>query len=128
MLVQFALYIVIAVLFPALADSMAMVALFAFAIGCTVQSIQAGLNAFASGFYPTAIRSTGVGWGQGIGRLGSVVGPLLGGVAIAAGWTPAQIFIAGVVPAVVAGLAVLAIAWRQAGEARAGVAMGSTGG
>jgi AAHS family 4-hydroxybenzoate transporter-like MFS transporter len=115
MVAQFALYGLLAVLFPWFARSLALVALFSFAIGWAIQGAQAGLNAFASGFYPTAMRATGVGWGQGIGRLGSVVGPLLGGAAMQAGWTPGQIFMIGVVPAFVAALAVIAIAWRRAG-------------
>jgi AAHS family 4-hydroxybenzoate transporter-like MFS transporter len=40
---------------------------------------QTGSNALASDFYPTAIRSTGVGWALGVGRIGSILGPFLGG-------------------------------------------------
>jgi AAHS family 4-hydroxybenzoate transporter-like MFS transporter len=112
MLFQFAVYIALALLFPTYARDMGSVAAFCFGIGWAVQSVQAGLNAYASGFYPTAIRATGVGWGQGIGRLGSVVGPLLGGAAMAAGWSPAQIFMTGVAPSVVAAAAMVLIARR----------------
>ena len=34
-------------------------------------------------FYPTAVRGTGIGWGQGMGRIGSLAGPLVGGYLIA---------------------------------------------
>lgn len=37
------------------------------------------INALASAFYPTAVRSTGVGWALGVGRIGSILGPLIGG-------------------------------------------------
>lgn len=40
---------------------------------------QAALNALAATLYPTAIRTTGMGWALGIGRFGSIVGPILGG-------------------------------------------------
>jgi AAHS family 4-hydroxybenzoate transporter-like MFS transporter len=53
----------------------------------------AGLIAFAAILYPSEMRSTGVGWGLGVGRLGGASGPLLGGALMAAQWTPAAIFV-----------------------------------
>jgi AAHS family 4-hydroxybenzoate transporter-like MFS transporter len=41
---------------------------------------QIGLNSIAGTMYPTDIRATGAGWALGIGRIGSIVGPVLGGV------------------------------------------------
>jgi AAHS family 4-hydroxybenzoate transporter-like MFS transporter len=84
-----------------------------FILGVTVQGAQAGLNALAAMYYPTAIRSTGVGWALGIGRIGSIVGPLLGGVMLSLQWTPQQIFMAGALPAAVAAAAVLVSARAQ---------------
>ncbi|MEI9851326.1 MAG: MFS transporter [Sphingomonas sp.] len=46
---------------------------------------QAGLNAFAAVYYPPHVRSTGVGWAFGTGRIGGVIAPLLGGVALSSG-------------------------------------------
>ena len=43
----------------------------------------AGMLALAADLYPTAVRSTGVGWAMGAGRLGEVLMPLLIGVLIA---------------------------------------------
>lgn len=80
----------------------------AFVLGILVQGAQAGLNALVAGFYPTAIRSTGVGWALAVGRIGSIVGPILGGVMLSLDWSLQQIFLAGTVPALCAGLAVLA--------------------
>lgn len=80
----------------------------AFVLGVLVQGAQAGLNALVAGFYPTAIRSTGVGWALGVGRIGSIVGPILGGVMLSLDWSLQQIFLAGTAPAFCAGLAVLA--------------------
>ncbi len=41
---------------------------------------QIGLAALTAHIYPTHARSTGVGWTIGIGRIGAVLGPLLGGI------------------------------------------------
>jgi AAHS family 4-hydroxybenzoate transporter-like MFS transporter len=78
-----------------------------FLLGCFVQGAQAGLNALSATFYPTSIRSTGVGWALGIGRLGSIVGPILGGIMISREWSLRQIFFAGAVPALLAALAIV---------------------
>jgi MFS transporter, AAHS family, 4-hydroxybenzoate transporter len=43
-----------------------------------------------SAIYPTAIRSTGVGWAMGLGRTGQVFAPLLTGATLAWGWNTAQ--------------------------------------
>jgi len=56
----------------------------------------------AAQFYPTFTRSTGIGWALGIGRIGSIVGPLLVGVLLAKGLQPWQVLLAGAVPALLA--------------------------
>lgn len=84
-----------------------------FVLGVTVQGAQAGINALSAMYYPTVIRSTGVGWALGIGRIGSIIGPFIGGLMLAAKWTPQQIFMAGAVPALCAAAAVLASAKLQ---------------
>jgi MFS transporter, AAHS family, 4-hydroxybenzoate transporter len=76
-------------------------------LGMVIQGAQAGLNALSASFYPTTIRSTGVGWALGIGRIGSIIGPLVAGMMLRMGWTPPQIFLAGTGPAFIAALAVL---------------------
>jgi AAHS family 4-hydroxybenzoate transporter-like MFS transporter len=50
-----------------------------FLAGWGVVGNQGTLNALASGYYPTYLRSTGVGWCLGIGRIGAIVGPLFAG-------------------------------------------------
>ena len=79
----------------------------AFLLGFCVVGGQGGINALAAGFYPTSIRSTGVGWALGIGRIGSIVGPMLAGLMLSAGWKPHQVFLAGAIPALCAAIAVL---------------------
>ncbi len=78
-----------------------------FILGITVQGAQAGLNVLAATYYPTTVRSTGVGWALGIGRIGSIVGPLIGGAMLAMQWTPQQIFQAGAIPAFIAAAAAI---------------------
>jgi AAHS family 4-hydroxybenzoate transporter-like MFS transporter len=41
---------------------------------------QLSVVAIAAEFYPLELRATGVGWAMGIGRLGAITGPLIGGL------------------------------------------------
>ncbi|MHA3891480.1 MFS transporter [Acinetobacter sp. GXMZU3951] len=50
-----------------------------FGVGIGISGSQVGVNAFASGFYPTHCRATGVSWANAVGRSGSVVGSIVGG-------------------------------------------------
>ncbi len=54
----------------------------------------AGLIAFSALLYPTYMRSTGIGWGLGLGRLGGASGPLAAGALVGSAWTPAEVFLA----------------------------------
>jgi AAHS family 4-hydroxybenzoate transporter-like MFS transporter len=80
-----------------------LVALFlvVFVAGCSIIGSQPALNALAATVYPTSLRSTGVGWALGIGRLGAIAGPYIGGMLIANRWTTQQMFLAAAAPAVV---------------------------
>lgn len=39
-------------------------------------------NAFVNQYYPEHMKSTGLGWSLGVGRIGAVVGPMLGGILV----------------------------------------------
>jgi AAHS family 4-hydroxybenzoate transporter-like MFS transporter len=67
---------------------------------------QPAVNALAASYYPTALRSTGIGWSLGFGRVGSIIGPTLGGVLIQRHWANSSIFAAVAVPAVVSAVLV----------------------
>jgi len=54
----------------------------AFLAGFCLLGLQFGLNATSAMLYPTAIRSNGSGWAFGVGRFGSITGPLIGGFLI----------------------------------------------
>jgi AAHS family 4-hydroxybenzoate transporter-like MFS transporter len=71
---------------------------------------QNACHALTAAFYPTAIRSTGVGWALGIGRIGSIVGPVLGGLLLARGVPIGQVFWVAAIPALIATLAAAGVA------------------
>src|ERR1700710_2873586 len=77
--------------------------------GAAMIGSQLGANAMAAGLYPARIRSTGVGWALGIGRLGGIAGPALGGALLAFGLPPKQIFLCACGPALIAALATILI-------------------
>lgn len=88
-----------------------------FSFGLLVIGSQAGLNSLVASSYPTSIRSTGIGWAGGIGRLTSMIGPGVGGAMLAAGWGPWEIYPVLAAPLFVAALAMLLFHWLKAGEA-----------
>ncbi|MGN4152396.1 MFS transporter [Burkholderia gladioli] len=47
--------------------------------GICIVGGQPAINALTASVYPTRIRATGIGWGLGIGRAGSIVGPVAAG-------------------------------------------------
>jgi MFS transporter, AAHS family, 4-hydroxybenzoate transporter len=77
-----------------------------FGAGFCVVGGQNSANALAAMFYPTAMRSTGVGWSLGIGRIGAIIGPLVGGFLLSLQWPTPSIFLLGGVPLSCAAVAV----------------------
>jgi AAHS family 4-hydroxybenzoate transporter-like MFS transporter len=65
---------------------------FGFCFGLFVIGAQAGLNSLNASSYPTAMRSTGIGWAAGLGRVSSAIGPGLAGAMLAGHWTPNAIY------------------------------------
>ncbi|WP_024519176.1 MFS transporter [Bradyrhizobium sp. Tv2a-2] len=76
-----------------------------FVAGFCIVGGQIASNALTATFYPTAIRSTGVGWALGIGRIGSIVGPLVGGLLLANQIGPQSLFAVAAIPALAAAAA-----------------------
>src|ERR1700738_3018098 len=70
-----------------LGHSVVLVALAIFAAGFCIVGGQIAANALAAAFYPTSVRATGIGWALGIGRVGSIVGPLGGGALLTMKWS-----------------------------------------
>ncbi len=82
-------------------------------IGFGIQGGFVGLYAVAARFYPTEIRSTGVGFAMSAGRIGGIVGPLLGGFLIAAGLSMTTNFIVFAIPTLLAGVATFMIQSKE---------------
>lgn len=78
--------------------------------GVAIVGGQPGINALAASSYPTALRATGVGWCLGIGRAGSIAGPVIAAQLIAHHWSSEQMFLIAAVPAVLSSLAVWGMA------------------
>jgi len=70
---------------------------------------QTGVIALAAAVYPVAIRSTGVGWAMAIGRLGAVVGPILGGIFLGWQWRVDQIILVIAAPELVGAFCIMLI-------------------
>jgi MFS transporter, AAHS family, 4-hydroxybenzoate transporter len=102
-----------------LGHSIVLVTMAIFAAGFCIVGGQIAANALAAAFYPTSVRATGVGWALGIGRVGSIVGPLVGGVLMTMKWSAGSVFMAAAGAALCASLASLSLS-RLAG-------MGGTG-
>lgn len=91
--------------------------LIVFLLGCAVLAAQAFLYAVAPACYPTSIRGVGVGAAVAVGRIGSIVGPKLGGVIKAAGHSYSQL-LTDLLPIVVVGsMAAMALAWYTGRDA-----------
>ncbi|HSL78813.1 MAG TPA: MFS transporter [Pseudolabrys sp.] len=81
----FAIAIVFVVAVPAVAligfagtTSTTALAIATFFAGFCVLGIQTGINVAGALVYPTSLRANGSGWELGIGRIGSIIGPLVG--------------------------------------------------
>lgn len=81
-----------------------------FISGWCISGSQPGVNSLSASYYPTELRSTGIGASLGVGRVGAIAGPVLVGFALSYHWTTHAIFIAAAVPALISALAVLALA------------------
>jgi MFS transporter, AAHS family, 3-hydroxyphenylpropionic acid transporter len=84
-----------------------------FVLGCAVLAAPAYLYAVAANTYPTPVRGVGVGTTVAASRLGSIVGPKLGGFFKASGHGSVQLLL-DLLPLVVIGsILALALAWRE---------------
>ena len=81
-----------------------------FIAGWCVVGGQPGLNALSGTYYPTYLRSTGVGAGLGVGRAGGIVGPYVGGILLAQQWSSQQLFWAAALPAIVSTITIATLA------------------
>ena len=82
-----------------------------FLAGLGVVGGQSSMNAFVGTLYPTDLRSTGIGSGLGVGRIGSIVGPIVAGQLISLHWQPKQLFLVAAVPAAISVVGMIAMRW-----------------
>jgi MFS transporter, AAHS family, 3-hydroxyphenylpropionic acid transporter len=111
------IFIAVPVLLAALAQAPAdfrIVAPAVFVLGCGILAAQAFLYASAPAIYPTRIRGIGVGAAVAFGRVGSILGPKLGGALKAAGHGPSQLLMDLLPVAVCGSVCALWLAWEVA--------------
>lgn len=78
-------------------------------VGMLINGCVAGLYTVTPAAYPSALRTTGVGWGIGIGRFGAIFAPITVGALLDAGWTPPSLYAAVAVVVVLAAVALIGI-------------------
>ncbi len=81
-----------------------------FGAGCTILGGQTNLNAVSGRFYPTFIRNNAIGWANGVGRIGSILGPVIGGILIGAGLPASRLFLIAALPPLCAAAACFGLA------------------
>ena len=74
------------------------------------------LYTFVAQFYPAAVRSTGMGWASGIGRIGAIVGPVLTGALLTLELPHQMNFLVIAIPGVIAALAIFMVNLRASVE------------
>jgi AAHS family 4-hydroxybenzoate transporter-like MFS transporter len=105
-----AVFIAVIALF---ALSFAILCAIIFLAGMTIIGSQAGVNGACGKLYPARMRTSGIGWALGIGRLGGIVAPVLGGYLLAVGLPPMHIFLVGCLFALIAAAATALLAFRN---------------
>jgi AAHS family 4-hydroxybenzoate transporter-like MFS transporter len=73
--------------------------------GMTIIGSQTGANAACGKLYPARMRTSGLGWALGIGRLGGIAAPILGGYLLRSGVEPLHIFLSACLFAAIAAVA-----------------------
>jgi len=80
-----------------------------FFAGYGVAGGQTAINALSATYYPTDLRATGIGAGLGIGRIGAIIGPVVGGVLMSRHLPSQKLFLVAAVPAFVSALVMVAM-------------------
>jgi AAHS family 4-hydroxybenzoate transporter-like MFS transporter len=83
------------------------------AAGGCITAGQSFCNILAAALYPTTMRSTGIAWALGVGRAGTMLGPIVGSLMLAAKMAPAAILYSTAIPAAVAAVAILFLGRRM---------------
>jgi len=86
--------------------------------GASTIGTQIVTYAYAGQFYPTAVRSTGIGWASGVGRSGAILAPIVIGTLVGMALPLQQNFLAIAIPAGIAAVAVACIRHGRSASAR----------
>jgi AAHS family 4-hydroxybenzoate transporter-like MFS transporter len=89
--------------------------------GVTIIGSQTGANGACGKLYPARMRTSGLGWAFGIGRLGAIAAPVLGGYLLTLGLPPTRIFLSACVFALIAAAATALLAFRGSSVEPVGV-------
>nr|WP_314836189.1 aromatic acid/H+ symport family MFS transporter [uncultured Flavobacterium sp.] len=81
--------------------------------GATTIGTQILCYAYVAQYYPINIRSSGIGWASGIGRIGAILGPVLGGTLMSLNMPFEYNFVAFAVPGAIGALAVCFISVKH---------------
>src|SRR5690606_11227113 len=81
----------------------------AFWVGFGVVGAQTGMNAFVAGLYPTTARATGIAWALAVGRVGSIIGSMIGGAMMIALGNPVSLFQVMAIPTALAAIALFVV-------------------
>ncbi len=88
-----------------------------FASGLFTGAALVSMPALAAGYYPTQARASGVAWMLGIGRLGGILGAVLGGMLLQIGLQTSTILGVLAIPALIAAVALVCKDTARAGQA-----------
>jgi MFS family permease len=80
------------------------------ACGFFVLGAYGGVNVVLASFYPEALRAVGIGWAKSVGRIGTVIAPILIGIGLSAGMAETTVMSLFAVPALFAVLSLAVIA------------------
>ena len=84
-----------------------------FIAGATTSGNQIVLNTLVAQYYPALLRSTGFGWASGIGRIGAIIGPIIGGILVSWKLPFEQNFFIFALAAAIAAIAILFVNYRN---------------
>jgi MFS transporter, AAHS family, 4-hydroxybenzoate transporter len=112
---------------PGMAESLLLLAVFV-AGACTAGG-QSGIHSVAGMFYPVSYRANGVGWALSVAKIGSIAGPVIGGMLLSAHLPVSNLFLIAGTPLIVAFGSCVLLGWvyltrfkREEGEPSYGAA------
>ena len=88
--------------------------------GATTIGSQILLYTFVAQYYPTAVRTTAMGWASGIGRIGAIVGPILTGALLTLELTHQMNFLFIAIPGIIAAIAIFLVNLSAAVDSKEG--------